>query len=114
MEGTVLCIRLTRKMFEGTEDALNSIEIGDPSRMIKKLDKKFDYSKILASSGGASGAVDELKEEFARLKSEGFTKVIGYTNQYGYPRYAYALTDDEVLPEYLPDLVPRLQIWGPL
>ena len=72
---------------------------------MKLLNEEYDLSSIIA------GVVyDDIKYILLALRKEGFDRVVGRTNQYGYPKYQWALLPGEEPPgAYLTK--PRSQVW---
>lgn len=60
---------------------------------MKVLDETYDFSYVLM---GLSS--EEWKPLIENLKKSGFDRVVGRTNQYGYPKYQYALMPGDPVP----------------
>lgn len=63
---------------------------------MKLLGEDFDFSGIL---GYFEGACPDFKSILNSLAKEGYDRVIGRTNQYGYPKYQWALMPEDPVPQ---------------
>lgn len=61
---------------------------------MKLLGEDFDFSGIVARSGSCIDFESGLKT----LAKEGYDRVVGRINQYGYPKYQWALMPEEPVP----------------
>lgn len=67
---------------------------------MKILDKSFDFSHILGLVGASHVSEDPfgIGKKMEELKAEGFDYVVAKSNQYGFPRFVYAMNfGDEYL-----------------
>lgn len=63
---------------------------------MKILDNTYDWSDIVGYGGCASPMLNqEIGKKLDELRTEGYARVIGQTNSYGFPRYLFAFTGDE-------------------